>query len=134
MNNNQEPLKSKILLSEQVKNYLKEIWKIVDFLGSALMGYWWKDVYLSIQDAIGMSMIFRGSGYIWHLITDKNFSSVSACLKEDPFDGSFYACFTITTLSMITWAVIPGRILGRFLASVKKDTKVTIDKGDKRNG
>jgi hypothetical protein len=101
-------------LGRRTKRILMNVWEPLDLLGSALMGDLWRTVYLSIQDAIALSVLLRIPSAIGHWIIGKDFSSFDACLQENALGASRYACFIIVASDFALWIVLAGRIIGRF--------------------
>jgi hypothetical protein len=109
--------------SNSIQQKFLNIWDNLDFLGRALMGDLWRTVYLSIQDAIALSVLLQVPGLIGSLILGKSFSSFDVCLKENPFGVNRYACFVIVTSDFFLWIVLTGRILGHFVGEVSRNFK-----------
>lgn len=89
-------------------------------LGSSLMGDLWENVYLSIQDAVALSILLQLPSLIGRIIIGKDFSAFDVCMQESPLGISRYACFLIVTSDFCLWIVLAGRILGRFLADLHR--------------
>ncbi|WP_217481668.1 hypothetical protein [Nostoc sp. TCL240-02] len=98
---------------------LHNVWEPVDLLGQSLMGDYWKTVYLSIQDAIALSILLKIPDLLGQWILGKSFSDFGVCLQENALGASRYACFIIVTSDFMLWIVIAGRIIGRFWADLK---------------
>lgn len=102
----------------RIEKFLMNLWEPLDLLGKALMGDLWRTVYLSIQDAIALSLILQVPSLIGQLILGKSFSSFDICLQENPLGVNRYACVIIVASDFLLWIVLAGRILGRFWADL----------------
>jgi hypothetical protein len=91
----------------------------LDQIGEGLMGALWRDVYLSIQDAIALSILLKLPSLVSRLIIGKDFSSFDVCLQENALGASRYACFIIVTSDFLLWILLAFRILGRFWADLR---------------
>jgi hypothetical protein len=89
-------------------------------VGSRLMGDLWRTFYLTVQDAIALSLILQVPGVIGQIILGKSFSSFDICLLENPLGVNRYACFIIVASDFLLWMVLAGRILGRFWADLSE--------------
>ena len=78
------------------------------------MGGYWKTVYLSVQDAIALSVLLKIPELLGQWILGKSFSDFGVCLKENALGASRYACFIIVISDFLLWIIIAGRIIGRF--------------------
>ncbi|MGA9379928.1 MAG: hypothetical protein WBV73_14285 [Phormidium sp.] len=58
------------------------IWEPLDLVGKALMGDLWRRVYLSVQDAIALSIVLQVPGLIGQVIIGKSFCNFLVCLQE----------------------------------------------------
>ena len=97
---------------------LMKIWEPLDVLGQGLMGDMWRTFYLSIQDAIALSLILKMPSLVSHIIIGKDFSSLESCWQENALGISRYACFIIITSDFCLWIVLAGRIIGRFRSDI----------------
>ena len=129
--NNQPVSQQQTILGRRTRTILMNVWEPLDLLGKALMGDLWTSVYLSIQDAIALSLILQLPGLIGQLILGKSFSSFDVCLKENPLGVNRYACFIIVASDFLLWIVLAGRIIGRFWADLSDLRK---DKGGNGHG
>lgn len=102
------------------EEFLEKLSEPVDLIGRRLMGDLWRTFYLTVQDAIVLSLILQIPGLIVQWILGKSFSSFDVCLKENPLGVNRYACFVIVTSDFLLWIVLAGRILGRFLADLSQ--------------
>jgi hypothetical protein len=92
---------------------------LVDFLGKKLMGDLWRTFYLSVQDAIALSLLLKvPSGVSWFIL-NKSFSTFDICMKESGLGADRYACFIIVASDFMLWVVLSGRIIGRFIEDMK---------------
>jgi hypothetical protein len=82
------------------------------------MGDLWRAVYLSVQDAIALSILLQLPSFIGRVIIGKDFSGFDVCLQENPLGVSRYACFIIITSDFCLW-IIAGRIIGRFWVDLR---------------
>ncbi len=71
---------------------LLNIWETLDILGQGMMGDLWRTVYLSLQDAIALSVLLKIPSLIGHIIIGKDFASFDVCLQESPLGVPRYAC------------------------------------------
>ncbi|MBW4697798.1 MAG: hypothetical protein KME03_07845 [Aphanocapsa lilacina HA4352-LM1] len=88
-------IQPKTKLGLWVKEVVLSASESIDPLGRALMGDFWRIVYLTIQDAIALSVLLRIPGLIGEWIIGKSFASFDVCLDENPLGPAFYACFII---------------------------------------
>lgn len=122
---NQSPTTESGKMVDQV---LRNIWEPLDLIGKGLLGDLWRTTYLTIQDAVALSILLRVPGAIGHFIIGKDFSTFKDCVKEDILGVSFWACFIIVISDFCLWIVLSGRILGRFwadLQELRKSKKVS---------
>jgi hypothetical protein len=98
---------------------LLNLWEPLDVFGRGLMGALWKTVYLSLQDAVALSILLQLPSLIGRFIIGKDFSSFDICLQENPFGVSRYACFIIITSDFCLWIILAGRIIGRFWVDLR---------------
>jgi hypothetical protein len=119
----------KTRLGRRKEVILKNIWEPLDFLGKSLMGDLWRTTYLSIQDAIALSILLQVPGLIGQWIIGKSFSDFSVCLKESALGSTRYACFIIVASDFLLWIVLAGRMIGRFWADLKD-----LRQGNRRGG
>lgn len=98
---------------------LLNIWEPLDILGQGLMGDLWRTVYLTIQDAIALSILLQLPSFIGRAIIGEDFSSFDICLQENPLGVSRYACFIIITSDFCLWIILAGRIVGRFWVDLR---------------
>lgn len=108
------PLGLKTEAGRRTERLLLNIWEPLDVLGQGLMGDLWRTIYLSVQDAIALSILLQLPSLIGRVIIGKDFSSFDICLQENPFGVSRYACFIIITSDFCLWIILAGRIIGRF--------------------
>jgi hypothetical protein len=101
-------------IGKRAKHLLLNIWEPLDILGQGLTGDLWRTVYLSVQDAIALSILLQLPSIIGHVIIGKDFSGFDVCLQENPLGVSRYACFIIITSDFCLWILLAGRIAGRF--------------------
>lgn len=59
-----QSVQPKTRLGRRTEVILKNIWEPLDFLGKSLMGDLWRTTYLSIQDAIALSILLQVPGLI----------------------------------------------------------------------
>jgi hypothetical protein len=100
--------------------FLEKVSEPLDVVGSRLMGDLWRTFYLTVQDAIALSLILQVPGVIGQIILGKSFSSFDICLLENPLGVNRYACFIIVASDFLLWMVLAGRILGRFWADLSE--------------
>lgn len=103
----------------RAERLLLNVWEPLDVLGRGLMGDLWRTVYLSVQDAISLSVLLQLPSLISRVIIGKDFSSFDVCLQENPLGVSRYACFIIITSDFCLWIILAGRIIGRFWADMR---------------
>ena len=101
-----------------VQKLLLNVWEPLDLLGQGLLGDLWRTTYLSIQDAIALSILLRIPGLIGRLIIGKEFTSFDVCLQENALGALRYACFIIVTSDFGLWFILAVRIIGRFWADL----------------
>ncbi|MGI2907654.1 hypothetical protein [Tolypothrix sp. VBCCA 56010] len=111
-----QPVQMQTKMGKRAEKFLMNIWEPLDVLGKSLMGDYWKTVYLSIQDAIALSVLLQIPDIIGRWVLGKSFSDFTVCLSESPWGASRYACFIIVTSDFLQWILIAGRIIGRFWA------------------
>jgi hypothetical protein len=99
---------------KRTQQFLMGVWEPIDILGHGLMGNLWRTVYLSVQDAIALSVLLQLPSLIGRVIIGKDFSSFDVCLQENSLGVSRYACFIIITSDFCLWIILAGRIIGRF--------------------
>lgn len=107
-------------LGKVTKSLLSNILEPLDLAGRAVMGELWRDFYLTVQDAIALSLLLRIPGLIGHWIIGKDFSSFEACAKENFLSVTPYACFIIVISDFFLWIFLGGRIVGRFWAGLSE--------------
>lgn len=100
--------------------FLEQVSEPLDVLGKRLMGDLWRTFYLTVQDAIALSLILQVPGIIGQLILGKSFSSFDVCLQENPLGVNRYACFIIVASDFLLWIVLAGRIIGRFIGDLRQ--------------
>lgn len=101
------------------KNVVSSIFEVVDQLLWIVMGKLGRTVYLTIQDAIALSLIQRIPGLIYKSILGKNFSGYDVCMLGNTFDTSCVACYVIVTFKYLFWILLASRFLGRVLINIK---------------
>lgn len=112
-------IKPKTKSGLMAKRLILSIWEPIDLLGKGLMGSLWKTVYLSIQDAISLSILLKLPSFIGLIIIGKDFSSYDVCLQENSLGVARYACFIIISSDFCLWMVLAGRIIGRFWVDIR---------------
>jgi hypothetical protein len=114
--NNTDPalLELKTTTGKRTQQFLMSVWEPIDVLGHGLMGDLWRTVYLSVQDAIALSVLLQLPSLIGRVIIGKDFASFDVCLQENSLGVSRYACFIIITSDFCLWIILAGRIIGRF--------------------
>lgn len=115
---NPPPFKTKA--GQRTERVLLNIWEPLDVVGRGLMGDLWRTVYLSVQDAIALSILLQLPSIIGRVIIGKDFSSFDVCLQENPLGVPRYACFIIVSSGFCLWIVLAGRIVGRFLVALRE--------------
>ncbi len=80
-----QPPQQQTASGRRTEKILISVWEPLDLLGSTLIGELWRTVYLSIQDAIALSVLLRIPGLIGHWIIGKDFSRFDVCLQENAF-------------------------------------------------
>jgi hypothetical protein len=100
------------------RKFLDNILEPLDELGNALMGDLWRTFYLSVQDAIAMSLLLQIPGLIGQWILGKSFSDFAVCLRESSTTPTRYACFVIVASDFLLWIILTARIVGRFWAEL----------------
>ena len=98
----------------RTQGFLMSIWEPLDVLGQSLMGELWRTFYLSIQDAIALSLLLQIPSLFSHIIIGKDFSSLESCWQENALGISRYACFIMIASDFCLWIVLAGRIIGHF--------------------
>ena len=111
---NPKTSQTKTPLGKRTEVALENTFEPLDLLGERLMGELWRTFYLSVQDAIALSLLLQIPGLIGHWITGEEFSSFKDCLQQDALGASRYACFIIVASDFLLWIVLAGRIVGRF--------------------
>ncbi|MDJ0706589.1 MAG: hypothetical protein QNJ46_25240 [Leptolyngbyaceae cyanobacterium MO_188.B28] len=114
----QQPPQPQSVSGRLAKKLLVNIWEPSDLLGKGLLGDLWRTTYLSIQDAIALSILLRIPGLIGRLIIGKEFNGFDVCLQENALGASRYACFIIVTSDFGLWFILAVRIIGRFWADL----------------
>ncbi|MBE9247478.1 hypothetical protein IQ223_24405 [Microcystis aeruginosa LEGE 00239] len=104
---------------KRAERLLLNVWEPLDVLGRGLMGDLWRAVYLSVQDAIALSILLQLPSFIGRVIIGKDFSGFDVCLQENPLGVSRYACFIIITSDFCLWIILAGRIIGRFWVDLR---------------
>lgn len=104
---------------KRAERLLLNLWEPLDVLGRGLMGDLWRAVYLSVQDAIALSILLQLPSFIGRVIIGKDFSGFDVCLQENPLGVSRYACFIIITSDFCLWIILAGRIIGRFWVDLR---------------
>ena len=104
---------------KRAESLLLNVWEPLDVLGRGLMGDLWRAVYLSVQDAIALSILLQLPSFIGRVIIGKDFSGFDVCLQENPLGVSRYACFIIITSDFCLWIILAGRIIGRFWVDLR---------------
>ncbi|MBD2186000.1 hypothetical protein H6S82_23815 [Planktothrix sp. FACHB-1355] len=110
----------KTRLGRRTEVVLMNIWEPLDLMGKALMGDLWTTTYLSVQDAIALSILLQVPGLIGQWIIGKSFSDFSVCLQESALGPTRYACFIIVASDFLLWIVLAGRIIGRFWVDLRE--------------
>jgi hypothetical protein len=121
-----DPSGPKTNTGKRIERCLYHVWEPLDLLGRGLMGDLWRSVYLSVQDAIALSILLELPSLIGRVILGKRFSGFDVCLYENKFGVSRYACFVIIVSDFCLWVILAGRITGRFwedLRELKMDRK-----------
>ncbi|EGJ28619.1 MULTISPECIES: hypothetical protein [Moorena] len=99
-----------------INELLINIWEPLDQLGKALIGDLWRDVYLTIQDAIGLGILYVIFGWIFHWITKENFTSFDQCWNTwSVWEVNRYFCLVVVLLAFSSCITLCGRILKRLL-------------------
>lgn len=111
-----QPQKPETRLGKRTEQILKNLWEPLDLIGRSLAGELWRTLYLTIQDAIALSLLLRIPSAISYLIIGKSFSSFDVCLQESAFGASRYACFIIVISDFMLWMLLAFRLFGRFFA------------------
>jgi hypothetical protein len=112
-------LELKTATGKRTQQFLMNVWEPLDVLGHGLMGDLWRTVYLSVQDAIALSVLLQLPSLIGRVIIGKDFSSFDVCLQENPLGVSRYACFIIIASDFCLWIILAGRIIGRFWVDLR---------------
>ena len=107
-------------VGKQTQKIMRNIWEPLDIVGKGVVGDLWRTVYLSIQDAIALSILLQIPSLIGRIIIGKDFSSFDVCLQENPLGASRYACFIIVMSDFCLWISLAGRVLGRFWADLRE--------------
>ncbi|NJO65149.1 MAG: hypothetical protein HC836_45685 [Richelia sp. RM2_1_2] len=97
---------------------LKDILDFVDQCGKFLLGDLWRTFYLTLQDAIALSLLLKIPDAIASIIIGHEFSDFNVCLTYNETNPTRYACFIIVSSNFLLWIVLAGRILVRFLISL----------------
>jgi len=108
--------------SEKLEKLLDSIFSPIDVLGKKLLGGLWCPIYLSVQDAIALSLLFHLPGWIIEKMLNEKFYQFDACLIHPPYSVRRYACLTFVTGDFLTWIAILVRIVIRFVMSFKEFT------------
>jgi hypothetical protein len=119
-NPNSNPSELKTQTGKRTQRLLLNVWEPLDVLGQGVMGGLWRTVYLSVQDAIALSILLQLPSFIGRVIIGKDFSSFDVCLQENPLGVSRYACFIIITSDFCLWIILAGRIIGRFWLDLRR--------------
>jgi hypothetical protein len=107
-------VQQKTALGRRTEVILMNIGEPLDLVGKALLGDLWRTVYLSVQDAIALSILLQVPGLIGQWIIGKSFSDFLVCLQESAWGPTRYACFIIVASDFLLWIILAGRIIGRF--------------------
>lgn len=112
---------------QPTREFLLQLWNPLDEIGKALVGSLWRDVYVTIQDAIALGVLLRIPSAIGRLVIGADYSGFDVCLEAgNVWSINRYACFVIVTSGFALWIVLGGRILirfGRRLIDVAKEVE-----------
>ena len=98
--------------------------QILDQLGKFLLGDLWRTFYLSLQDAIALSLILKIPDTIASVIIGYEFSDFNVCITYNIYNPTRYACFIIVSSNFLLWTLLAGRIIARFLIDLSKLLKI----------
>ena len=111
----EQPTTPKTKSGEFTKKLLLNFWDPLDLVGKALMGELWRDVYLTIQDAISLGILFVVFGWIFQRITGENFTGFDQCMNSwNIWEVNRYFCFVVVGLAFCSCISLGGRFLIRF--------------------
>lgn len=100
------------VINELLINILDPLYQV----GIVLLGDLWRDVYLTIQDAIGLGILYVIFGWIFHWITKENFTGFDQCWDTwSVWEANRYFCFVVVLLAFSSCITLCGRILKRLL-------------------
>ncbi|NEO93356.1 MAG: hypothetical protein F6K56_25345 [Moorea sp. SIO3G5] len=115
----QLPTRPKTWLGKVINQLLINIWEPLDLIGIALIGDLWRDVYLTIQDAIGLGFLYVIFGWIFQWITQKNFTGFDQCVETwNIWEVNRYFCLVVVLLAFSSCITLCGRILKRLLTDL----------------
>jgi hypothetical protein len=109
---------------------LKTFFDFVDKCGKFLLGDLWRTFYLSLQDAIALSLLLKIPDAIASIIIGREFSDLNVCITYNETNPTRYACFIIVSSNFLLWILLAGRILVRFLISLGE---LVLTRGGTRN-
>ncbi|HBB30426.1 MAG TPA: hypothetical protein DDZ80_22445 [Cyanobacteria bacterium UBA8803] len=99
---------------QRIDNFILTVWEPLDLLGQRLLGDLWRIVYLTLQDAIALSILFA----IPALIGGSQ-DNLEECLKESLWDIDRYSCVVIWLSDFCLWIVLTGRTIIRCWRDLK---------------
>ncbi|WP_287313322.1 hypothetical protein [Moorena sp. SIO1G6] len=112
----QAPIRPKTRFGKVIYQLLINIWDPLDLVGKALIGDLWRDVYLTIQDAIGLGILYVIFGWIFQSITKENFTGFDQCVGTwNVWEVNRYFCLVVVLLAFSSCITLCGRILKRLL-------------------
>ncbi|NER89933.1 hypothetical protein [Moorena sp. SIO3A2] len=102
-----------------INELLINIWEPLDEVGKALIGDLWRDVYLTIQDAIGLGFLYVVFGLIFKWITQENFTGFDQCVETwNVWEVNRYFCLVVVLLAFSSCITLFGRVLKRLLTDL----------------
>lgn len=111
--------KIKTKAGETLNKIIINIWEPVDILGESILGDLWRDIYLTIQDAIGLGLLFKLFSWIFKFITGEDFVGLKHCFNmATPWQINRYFCLVVVLLGFSSCITLAGRIVKRFFIDV----------------
>ncbi|NEP53137.1 MAG: hypothetical protein F6K65_31790 [Moorea sp. SIO3C2] len=102
-----------------INELIINIWELLDELGKALIGDLWRDVYLTIQDAIGLGFLYVVFGWIFKWITQESFTGFDQCVETwNVWEVNRYFCLNVVLLAFISCITLFVRFLKRLLTNL----------------
>jgi hypothetical protein len=103
-----QPQPPQSLRTKQIENRIDTMLQPLDVLGKRLLGDLWRIIYLTIQDAIAISILLAIPNWIGN-----NPSDLRTCLAQSPWHIGRYSCLVIWLSDFCLWIVLTGRTIVR---------------------